>query len=196
MKKLKKFSIITILFLVTIFSTNVYSQAVTPMFKKACSRGVCVYYFIKDGSSNKYYKLIKAAANNWEHTGHGYNPIYLYEKSSSKGTAMDFYVKTNSFWNTSGILGETYHRNSSGTRVDPDVKNWLYSEIFLNKNELADLNNTEKQGTIGHEMGHAFGLAHYNSNPSGSIMCQYGSGRTAHTVQLEDNQAINKKYGN
>ena len=196
MKKVNKIIFVTILFLAITMAISVKSQAVTPIFPYSCSRGVCVYYYIENGSGNGYYNLIKAAAYNWEHTGHGYNPIYLYEKSASSGTAMDFYNKTTAFWGNSSVLGETFHRNGSGSRIDPYSSHWLYSEIFLNTSTLSKYSDTVKQGTIGHEMGHAFGLAHYNSNPNGSIMCQLGYGRTANTVQLEDNQAINQKYGN
>lgn len=195
MKKVNKFITIILISVLTIFMMTISSQAVTPTFNGACSRGVCVYYYIDGGSSNTYYTLIKNAAYNWEHTGYGYNPIYLYEKSSSSGTAMDFYNKTTSFWGDSSVLGETFHRNSAGTRIDPNQANWLYSEIYLNTSTLGNYSDTVKQGTIGHEMGHAFGLAHYNTNPNGSIMCQLGYGRTAHTVQSEDNEAINAKYG-
>lgn len=72
-------------------------NAITPMDTYACSRGVNVYYYIESGSNNTFYQRIKDAAYNWEHTGHGYNPIYLYEKSSGSGTAMDFYNKSNGF---------------------------------------------------------------------------------------------------
>lgn len=83
MKKVNKFITIILISVLTIFMMTISSQAVTPTFNGACSRGVCVYYYIDGGSSNTYYTLIKNAAYNWEHTGYGYNPIYLYEKSSS-----------------------------------------------------------------------------------------------------------------
>lgn len=196
MKKLKKIMVTIFISIISIFMMTINTRAITPTFKYACSRGVCVYYYIDGGNNNTFYTLIKNAANNWEHTDHGYNPIYLYEKSSNSGTAMDFFNKTTTFWGDSSILGETYHRNGSGARIDPNQANWLYSEIYLNTDSLSELSDTIRQGTIGHEMGHAFGLAHYNNNPAGSIMCQLGSGRSVHTVQQEDNDAINAKYGN
>lgn len=77
--------------------------------------------------------------------------------------------------------------------------NWLYSEICLNSEKLPNYETAKQQGTITHEMGHAFGLHHYNTNAY-SIMCQsYVSGtglrRLVETVQQEDNDAINAKYG-
>lgn len=194
MKKVSKISIMAIIFVISLLTLSMTTNAVTPYYSYSCSRGVCVYYYVENGSSNSYYTQISNATNNWVHTGYGANPVYLYEKSSSSGTAIDFYNKTTSFWGDSSILGETYHRNSSGTRVYPWSSNWLYSEIYINTSSLGNYSSTTRQGTIAHEIGHAFGLAHYNSNPNGSIMCQVGSGRTVQTVQQEDNDAINEKY--
>lgn len=42
-------------------------------------------------------------------------------------------------------------------------------------------------------MGHAFGLAHNNSNPY-SVMCQLGEGRKVQRVQRVDNEPIKRKY--
>ena len=176
-------------------------EAMTPADIYACSRGVCVYYYIENGSSNTFYQRIKNAAYNWEHTGFGYNPIYLYERSSSSGTAIDFYNKSNSHFGATSnmiVLGHCKHYNGSGTYIPYDTGNWLYSEICLNKDKLPNQTTTKQQGTIAHEMGHSFGLHHYNTNPY-SIMCQsYVSStiqRQVETVQQEDNDAINYKYG-
>lgn len=48
-------------------------------------------------------------------------------------------------------------------------------------------------GTIRHEMGHAFGLKHNDTNPQ-SIMCSLIYGRTVNTVQLTDNNAAVSLY--
>ena len=53
--------------------------------------------------------------------------------------------------------------------------------------------NEQVQGTITHEMGHAFGLNENYSNQN-SIMCQLGNGRKVQRVQVVDNNAINRKY--
>lgn len=94
----KKAKLIGIVALMLIMILGGSVSAITPMDTYACSRGVCVYYYIEGGSSNSLYQRIKDAAYNWEHTGCGYNPIYLYEKSSSSGTAMDIYNKSNSYF--------------------------------------------------------------------------------------------------
>ena len=204
MKRSKKMNFIVVgiivFSIIGLFYSSVY--AATPTFSCACSRGVCVYYYIENGSNNVLYNAIRDAAYNWEHTGHGYNPIYLYIKNNNSGTAMDFYAKTSSYWGTDGssVLGETYHRNGSGNQVNPDTNNWLYSDICLNSTLLTGSYSWEQQGTSAHEMGHAFGLKHYStasnpSNPNLSIMFTTGQGRTTQVVQAEDNDAINLKYG-
>lgn len=48
-------------------------------------------------------------------------------------------------------------------------------------------------GTIAHEAGHAFGLAHNQGNPK-SIMCQTGSGRSVSSAQICDLKGINHLY--
>ncbi|UWG98554.1 matrixin family metalloprotease [Dehalobacter sp. DCM] len=187
-------SIILSISFIILFVTPVY--AITPTFTYSCSRGVNVYYYIENGSSNPLYTPIRDAAYNWEHTGFGYNPIYLYIKSTNSGTAIDFYAKTSAYWGEDGdnIGGQTRPMNASGYEIDPNLSNWLYSEIYLNNTALSTLSSSLRQGISAHEMGHAFGLKHYNTNPTGSIMCQTSYGRTVQTVQQEDNDAINAKY--
>lgn len=205
MKRKKQiiFIILTMLMLIILGSlcTNVY--AVTPTFWGACSRGVSVYYYIENGTNNAFYQRIKDAAYNWEHTGHGLNPIYLYEKSSSSGTAMDFFAKPSSFWGTNGssIDGQTSMRNSSGTEINPESSNWLYSEIYINSTLLSgDSRYTDaiRQGVIAHEMGHAFGLKHYvYTDYARSLLYPYTfstNNLRSVVVTAEDNEAINAKY--
>lgn len=200
-RKQIKFIILATIVLILMGALCTRVHAATPTFWGSCSRGVCVYYYIDGGTNNVLYNAIRDAAYNWEHTGHGYNPIYLYIKSANSGTAIDFYSTTSSFWGTDGAytLGETYHRNSSGTRIDPDSSHWLYSDIYLNTTLLTGDYSWEQQGTAAHEMGHAFGLKHYSnesnpSNPNLSIMFATWQGRTTQVVQAEDNDAINNKY--
>lgn len=99
-----KFVIVGIIafLLISLLHTSVY--AATPTFWGACSRGVSVYYYIDGSSNNVLYTAIRNAAYNWEHTGCGYNPIYLYIKSTNSGTAMDFYSVDSSFWGSDGMI--------------------------------------------------------------------------------------------
>ena len=50
-----------------------------------------------------------------------------------------------------------------------------------------------RKGTIAHEAGHAFGLAHNQGNPK-SIMCQTKYGRAVSSAQICDLKGINHLY--
>ena len=79
--------------------------------------------------------------------------------------------------------------------MQPNAGNWLYTEIYINddKYKKSSFSNDQALGTLIQEMGHAFGLAHYNSNPN-SIMCQASTGRNVQRVQKTDNDTINAIY--
>lgn len=188
----RKFLSFFIIALAILFFMPINSFAITPTFKYSCSRGTHIYYNIEAG--NVFKNHIKDAVYNWEHTGHGANPIYMYEKNNTKGTAIDFIQKKQNFFRTNTVLGETRFFNGKGQRLNPDESNWLYSHVYLSLDTLAPNPYYAKiQGTIAHEIGHAFGLAHYNNNPF-SIMCQAKT-RQVQRVQKEDNDAIIQKYG-
>ncbi len=196
---MKKFYLkLAVYIVLTIAILTLYSScyAITPSFTYKCSGGVSGYYYINEGTSNVFYSLITAAAHNWEYTGYGDNPVYLTIKSNNDNTIIDIYNEYGTYWDNPSILGETIHRDGSANRVDPYLNNWDYSEIHLNETYMSSnkITNSHAQGTIAHEMGHAFGLAHYNNNPTGSIMCQSFVPRIVQTVQQEDNEAINPKY--
>ncbi len=107
---------------------------------------------------------------------------------------MDFYSESDSYWSQRGILAET-QLYANGSTVDPNMNNWSYAEIHINDYEFkkSSFSNEQAQGTIIHEMGHAFGLAHNNLNPY-SIMCQTNSRRVSQRVQKVDNDALIRKY--
>ena len=126
------------------------------------------------------------------------NPIYIKFVSSNYGSNMDFYSKKKTYWNSSirdSILAETQHFDNSENLVKNGERNWYYAKILINDDKFREnsFTNEQAQGTIIHEMGHAFGLMHNNSNQN-SIMCQTGYGRIVQRVQSVDNDAINRKY--
>lgn len=111
---------------------------------------------------------------------------------------MDFHAKYESFWGADGssTIGETYHhRDDTAGRVYPWNVNYDFAIIYINDNYFRrnDFSNAQATATLAHEMGHAFGLAHNNTNPN-SIMCQLGYGRTATRIQKVDNDALNSLY--
>lgn len=76
-----------------------------------------------------------------------------------------------------GLAWKSFFSATGGT-IYPESSNWTYAEVHINDSvySSASVSNNAALGTTIHEMGHMFGLAHYNSNPY-SIMCQTGSGR-------------------
>ena len=139
-------------------------------------------------SASTFTSAINNAAYDWAHYS---NPIVMTPVSSSYATHMDFYGKNSSYWAPyNGVYGETQHYLNGGTYIYPDNGNWFYADILLS---LDDLPSANPQGTIAHEIGHAFVLAHWNSNPY-SIMTQDSCGRIVSTVQEADNQHLNQKY--
>ncbi len=156
---------------------------------------------------------ITQGVNGWMYTGWN-NPIYMNYVSSNVGSNMDFHAATyNSKWPNMPswyhVYAETNHFLGNGTNINTGsqgipVSSWYYTEIYINNDEflLDSFSNAKAQGTIYHEMGHAFGLKHNNTNEY-SIMCQSGGeledgtqfSRQVETIQYTDNQAVVNLYG-
>ena len=152
------------------------------------SRGVANTCYYINSSASSYTSKINKAANLWEYNGWD-NPIYMTAVSSNYATHMDFYGKTPSNDQNldSNTNGYTTVYNSSGKQMTFGSSNWFYAKIVINKSSSAN------QATVVHEMGHAFGLAHYPSNSS-SIMYPYSSGRKVSSPQKCDVDTINYLY--
>ncbi len=120
------------------------------------------------------------------HTGISDNKFYAIPVKSKSGSNMDFYAANLG----SNILGITLHFDSKGNPVYPWEKDWFYVDIKIdnkNKNRKSDM----VQGTIAHEIGHGFGLAHRNTPYS--IMAQ-STIRKVQKVQKIDNDTLNSIY--
>jgi len=171
--------------------------AITPTFGHKYQNGVGnVTAWLNYGSGVGYWSTyITGGANNWMYPGWS-NPIYINFVSSNYGSTMDFHQNNDAYWGGGmTILAETKMFNSSGGQISPTSANWAYAEIHINNDtfRLPSFTNAQAQGTVIHEMGHAFGLAHDQGNPY-SIMCQTGAGRIVQSVQKVDNDAILTLY--
>lgn len=140
-----------------------------------------VTIYIDSASGANYWETyITKGANNWMYPGSGMsNPIYIKFVSSSYGSNMDFFAKKKIYWDATvrnGILAETQHFDGSDNRIYGAVKDWYYARIYINDDNFCQISftNEQAQGTIIHEMGHAFGFNENYSNQN-SIMCQLGN---------------------
>jgi hypothetical protein len=175
--------------------TNAY--AATPLLGKKYQNGVGnITAWLNYNSGVGYWQIyITSSANNWMYTGWS-NPIYITFVSSNYGSNLDFHSNGKSYFGGStNTLAVTKFFNSSGVEINPASSNWFYAEVHINDDayKRSDFTNSQAHGTTRHEIGHALGLAHYNSNPN-SIMCQTSSGRVVQSVQKIDNDAINILY--
>jgi Matrixin len=151
------------------------------------------YYYITSSASS-YESLIDQAMNEWIYTTERVGittPISYRKTTTMSQSVMDIYAGSY-YPSYMGVLGETEFWKYD-TKLDPYQENWGWNKIKLNNPNFNNLNSTDRKGTIAHEMGHAFGLAHNNSNPY-AIMCQLGYGRKVSNSQADDLHGINYLY--
>lgn len=77
-----------------------------------------------------------------------------------------------------------------GTMTSNPSYNWKSCRIDMNTQYI---NESDFQGVAAHEMGHAFGLAHNNTNAY-SIMCQTAYNRMTYWPEIFDVRAFNSRY--
>ncbi|TCP60822.1 matrixin family metalloprotease [Baia soyae] len=146
------------------------------------------YYYLHD-SANQYKPLIKNAWNTWVNSSSILStPISFRESTNKKASVVEFFSINNP---SKKYAGMTYFYRYK-EEVEPEKSNWGWTEIELNQAELKYIGETDQQGTIAHEIGHAMGLAH-NGNEF-SVMCQFAYGRKTSRPLLDDYKGINAIY--
>lgn len=203
-RKLHFLTAIALIWTLTFSSTTAFAaDTATPVLGHRMTGGISDVYIYIDGSNSPqatyWQNLIKTAVDNWMYTGVGANNFYClgYVSSGTNGSKIDWYARNNNFWGDGGFLvfAQTTYFDYGINGVNPEVCDWYSAQIDLNDTilRLDTISNDQAIGTFVHEMGHAFGLAHNNTNPN-SIMCQVGHGRAVQRVQRIDNDALNRLY--
>lgn len=197
MRKINKIILTIISVVVLSFSLTTTAFAATPAFGYKYQNGVGnVTAWLNYASGVGYWQsYITGGANNWMYPGWS-NPIYINFVGSNYGSTMDFHRNNDAYFGgTMNIYAWTQFYSSTGVQISPYSSNWYYTEIHINHDMYSSpgFTNAQAQGTTIHEMGHAFGLDHYNSNIY-SVMCQTAYGRAVQAVQKVDNDAIDIIY--
>lgn len=156
-----------------------------------------IYYYIHPSVSADR-DLISNAGYNWVNTGYGWNNLYPCTQTTNiVNSAIDF-LEIPSYPEDSRFVAYTlwYGRNSANVayRVEPNQSNWLFCEVRIIRNIMNQLSRGDRLGILIHEMGHCWGLSHYNTNPY-SIMCNLSAGRAVVLVQQCDHNTFKALYG-
>lgn len=116
--------------------------------------------------------------------------VYLKRTYSQVGATVQFWGEylPNQTW-----TGITQFYNSNGVAVNYTQNNWNYSAIIFNTDNAPTNQPSKMKAIAGHELGHAFGLAH-NSNDTGVLMYPYWDVCTATCPTADDVAGIRSMY--
>lgn len=150
------------------------------------------YYWI-DSSASGETSRINDSMSAWVHTGHILSTPISFRKTTNKpSSVMDIY-KRNYFPYSEHTLGIARFYKS-GSEVKPYEENYSWTKILINAPNYNEFNDFYKRGTLAHEMGHAFGLAHNNAEGD-SIMCQLDSGEPGDAKRYVNTPDLGSLYG-
>lgn len=157
MKKISKVIIPSLIALLVIITVIPSANATVFSYKRAT--GVFNAYYDDSVSAKGYTTQFDWARSKWS----GISSKVSIGKTNNATTSTDqYHVGDNP---VAHYYGQTYFTNKNGNIVDPNIKNWDYSIIFVYHNNMVedDMNNdTNKKNITTHEVGHSIGLAHTN----------------------------------
>jgi len=208
---MKKFKILDkcllILFLFSQYNLNVYAETYPAYGKYKLTWNIQKIYYYIDNTATGYSGTIASAADNWVHTGIGYNKLYPNTRTyNKKNSAVDVYAE---YYGNASFVASTYtymKKNGVTSFVEwvgvpgrapgtgiPSA-NYSYTEIHINNDIFDNYTNFElRKAVIVHEFGHCWGLGHNYENEY-SIMNGYDDSRKVYTVQKVDNKIFNILY--
>ena len=151
-------------------------------------------------SSYKYINAFNAAIEDWNwalnpnDNGIGVD-FYFRRVNSSAGTTICFWGETrpNESW-----AGETRLLDANGKNMLDNgsyrYSNWVHASISFNTARVPENNASKMRSIAGHEIGHAIGLAH-NQSDNGVLMYQGFVTRTAIVPTDDDTAGARAIYG-
>lgn len=135
---------------------NFEEIAAAPAYPYKNKRGISNQTYYIESSTNEYSDYISGGIGLWNST------ITLGRVYDNSSSSVDFYKKPNDFFEDSNVLAAT-ERFTGSTSINCNYNNWAYSKVYLNTNFFSSNDSAEgKKAVVAHELGHAYGLKHYD----------------------------------